>query len=215
MRPRAFLRSTVCVFAAGDHLQREQALLAAARLHVRPAALQAPTPVVALVTDDATEAAHLVADARAVGVDAWTVAGSDLDGLEVATRLRLDAGGADVTLRGGGARRVPFAGLAAFVDLRWKAAKESRVSVLLGADGRAVLVSAGALEVDGPSRQGALLTLHVELQRGVTAARPARALSVSSSPTQLGVPPEMPAELIALGLAQGHARRAARLEPRG
>ena len=65
MTPRPFLKTTRCVFASGAHLTRDQQFLAAARLHVKPAALQQPVPLCALTTDDEAEAQRLVEDAKA------------------------------------------------------------------------------------------------------------------------------------------------------
>lgn len=161
MTPRPFLKTTRCVFASGAHLSRDQQFLAAARLHVKPAALQTPLPVCALTTDDEAEAQRLVEDAKAVDVQAWHVSGARVAAVERATRVAMFPEVAELTtpLR---VRRIVFNQLAAYVDLRWKTTTESRVLVLLPFDADPVLVTGAELEVEGPSKQGALLKLTAE-----------------------------------------------------
>ncbi len=209
MQPRAFLQSTVCVFASASHLAKDQVFLAAARLHVKPAALQAALPVCALVTDDDVEADRLLRDAKDVGVDAWTVTRSDLARADRAKRVVFEAGAAEVTTPTR-VRRVVFSRLASLVDLRWKAASDTRVVALQPDEGAVVLVSAKDLEVDGPSRLGAVLKVQVELQQAAMAAVKERVVVQVLTPQQLGVPLETPAELIALALVEGVRLRSRR-----
>lgn len=200
--PRPFLKTTRCVFASGAHLTRDQQFLAAARLHVKPAALQAPLPVCALTTDDEGEAARLVEDAKAVEVQAWQVSGARAAAVERATRVALFQDAAELTtpLR---VRRIVFSQLAAYVDLRWKTTSESRVLVLFPFDADPVLVTAAELEVEGPSKQGALLKLTAGLHQAALAAAKERVVVQVLTPLQLGAWPTTPAEVVALGLAEG------------
>ncbi len=203
MTPRPFLKTTRCVFASGAHLTRDQQFLAAARLHVKPAALQQPVPLCALTTDDEAEAQRLVEDAKAVDVHAWQVSGARAAAVERATRVALFPEVAEFTtpLR---VRRVVFSQLAAYVDVRWKTTTESRVLVLLPFDADPVLVTTGPeLELDGPSRQGALLKLTAGLQQAALAAVKERVSVQVLTPLQLGAWPTTPAEVIALALAEG------------
>lgn len=209
MQPSAFLNSTVCVFASGSHLAKDQVFLAAARLHVKPAGLQAPLPVCALVTNDALEAERVLRDAKDLGVDAWAVGSADVTRADRAKRVVSGGGTADISTATR-VRRVVFSRLASFVDLRWKAATETRVIALHPDEGGVVLVSANGLEVDGPSRSGAVLKVQLELQQAATAAVKERVLVQTLTPQQLGVPLDTPAELIALALVEGvrlHSRR--------
>lgn len=205
--PRAFLETSHCIFATAPGLGREQALLAAARLHVRPAVLTAPLPFCLLVTNEAPEARALLADAKAVGVDAWTVTGAEVRATDQATCVTLGDGVVDFTTATR-VRRVTFASLAAYVDLRWKLpTAEARVVALVPDDARPLLVKPEALEVDGPSRQGALLRLFTDLQQAALEQARARTLVHVGQPHQVGVPPEVPAEAVALALAEGLRRR--------
>ncbi|MBL8919517.1 MAG: hypothetical protein JNJ54_11690 [Myxococcaceae bacterium] len=208
--PRAFLETSHCVFATAPGLGREQALLAAARLHVRPALLTAPLPCCLLVTNEVTEARALLDDAKAVGVDAWVVAGADVRATDQATRVTLGEGVVDFTTATR-VRRVTFARLAAYVDLRWKLpSAEARVVVLVPDDARPLLVKPEALEVDGPSRQGALLKLLTDLQQAALARAREATLVHVGQPQQVNVPPEVPAGVVALALAEGLRRRPSR-----
>ena len=209
MQPRAFLNSTVCVFASGSHLAKDQVFLAAARLHVKPAALQAALPVCTLVTNDALEAERLLRDAKDVGADAWTVSSGDVTRADTAKRVVLDAGTAEFTTATR-VRRVVFSRLASLVDLRWKAASEARVVALQPDEGGVVLVSAKDLEVDGPSRLGAVLKVQLELQQAAMAVVKERVVVQTLTPQQLGVPLDTPAEIIAIALVEGVRRRASR-----
>ena len=209
MQPRAFLQSTVCVFASASHLAKDQVFLAAARLHVKPSALQAPLPVCVLVTDDAIEAERLLRDAKDVGVDVWTVAPSDLARADRAKRVVFEVGGAEVTTPTR-VRRVVFSRLVSLVDLRWKAASETRIVALQPDEGGVVLVSAKDLDVDGPSRLGAVLKVQVDLQQAAMAAVKERVVVQVLTPQQLGVPLDTPADLIALALVEGVRLRSRR-----
>ncbi|MBM4782379.1 MAG: hypothetical protein GQE15_32290 [Archangiaceae bacterium] len=202
MTPRPFLKTSRCVFASGAHLSREQSFLAAARLHVKPAALQTELPVCALTTDDEAEALRLVEDAKAVDVQAWQVTGARAAAVERATRVALFKDAAELTtpLR---VRRIVFSQLAAYVDLRWKTTAESRALVLLPFDADPVLVTAAELEASGPSQQGALLKLTVGLQQAALAAVKERVIVQVLTPVQLGTWPTTPAEVVALALAEG------------
>ena len=209
MQPRAFLNSTSCVFASASHLAKDQVFLAAARLHVKPAALQAPLPVCVLVTDDPVEAERLLRDAKDVDVDAWMVTSADLSRADWAKRIVLSGATAEVTT-GTKVRNVVFSRLASLVDLRWKAALETRVVALQPDEGGVVLVSAKQLEVDGPSRVGAVLKLQLELQQVAMAALKDRVVVQVLTPQQVGVPLDTPAELVALALVEGVRRRSNR-----
>lgn len=199
----------MCVFASASHLAKDQVFLAAARLHVKPAALQAPLPVCALVTDDGLEADRLLRDAKDVGVDAWTVTRSDLTRADRAKRVVLGVGSAEFTMPTR-VRRVVFSRLASLVDLRWKAASETRVVALQPDEGGVVLVSATDLDVDGPSRLGAVLKVQVELQQSAMAAVRERVVVQVLTPQLLGVPRDTPAELVALALVEGVRLRSRR-----
>ncbi|MBE2248899.1 MAG: hypothetical protein IAE78_05060 [Myxococcus sp.] len=209
MSLRSFGSTTVCVFASGAHLARDEVFLAAARLHLKPAALQSPSPVVALLTDDGAEADALLRDARDVNVDAWAVSRVELQRLEHTTRVTSVPGGAELSTPAG-ARSVLFSRLVGLVDLRWKAQQEVRVVVLQPGAGPALAVSAKHLAVDGPSRQAAVLKVHVELQQGAAAAVKERVAVHTLTPAQLGVPMDTPAEVVALGLLEGVRRKTAR-----
>lgn len=202
MTPRPFLKTSRCVFASGAHLSRDQQFLAAARLHVKPAMLQAELPVCALTTNDEAEALRLVEDAKAVDVQAWQVTGARAAAVERATRVALFKDAAELTtpLR---VRRIVFSQLAAYVDLRWKTTTESRALVLLPFDADPVLVTAAELETDGPSKQGALLKVTVGLQQGALASVKERVAVQVLTPVQLGTWPTTPAEVVALALAEG------------
>lgn len=197
------------MFASASHLAKDQVFLAAARLHVKPAALQASLPVCALVTDDAVEAERLLRDAKDVGVDAWTVTRGDLTRADRATRVVFEVGAAEITTPTR-VRRVVFSRLASLVDLRWKAASETRVVALQPDEGSVVLVSAKDLDVDGPSRLGAVLKVQVELQQAAMAAVKERVEVQVLTPQLLGVPLDTPAELVALALVEGVRLRSRR-----
>lgn len=204
-----FSKSTRCVFATGAHLSRDQQFLAAARLHVKPAALQAAMPVCALTTDDEAEAKRLLDDAKAVDVLAWEVTGARADAVERASRVKLLGDVAEVTtpLR---VRRMPLEALGAYIDLRWKTTPEHRALALWPADAEPVLVTARALEADGLSKDGAFVKLAATLQQAALSAAKQRVLVQVLTPAQVGTWPTTPVELYALGLAEGlrlqHAR---------
>ncbi len=209
MLPRAFLDSTVCVFASGSHLARDQVFLAAARLHVKPAALQAALPLCVLVTNDVPDAERTLRDAQDVGVDGWMVTSVELARADRARRVVLAGGIAEITTATR-VRNVTFARLASLVDLRWKAASETRVVAFQPDEGAVVLASAKDLDVEGPSRVGAVLKVQLGLQQAAAAAVKDRVLVLALTPQQLGVPLETPAEVIALALVEGVRRRANR-----
>jgi hypothetical protein len=207
--PRAFLDSTVCVFASGSHLARDQVFLAAARLHVKPAALQAALPLCVLVTNDVPDAERTLRDAQDVGLDGWMVTSVELARADRARRVVLAGGIAEITTATR-VRNVTFARLASLVDLRWKAASETRVVAFQPDEGAVVLVSAKDLDVEGPSRVGAVLKVQLGLQQAAAAAVKDRVLVLALTPQQLGVPLETPAEVVALALVEGVRRRANR-----
>lgn len=210
MPARAFLETSSCVFASGAGRTREQALLAAARLHVKPSALTGALPCCVLVTNEGAEVQRLLDDARSVDIEAWAVSGADVRAADQAARITLTDGGADFTTPTR-VRRVTFARMGAWVDLRWKGpGAEARVLAVVPDDARPILVKTGSLEVDGPSRQGALLRLLTDLQQAAQASARERVLALVSTPQQLGTPPEVPPEVVALALAEGVRRRAGR-----
>jgi hypothetical protein len=209
MQSRGFLDSTICVFASGNHLTREQLFLAAARLHVKPAVLQTPVPHCTLVTNEEPEAHRFVRDAQDVGVDAWLVTSGDLARADRARRVVLRDGLAEMATATR-IRTVVLARLASLVDLRWKAESETRVLAIQPDEGGALLVSAKDLEVDGPSRAGGILKVQLELQQAAMAAEKHRFLVHVATPHQLGVPLDTPADVIALALVEGVRRRSNR-----
>jgi hypothetical protein len=135
------------------------------------------------------------------------VTGTRAAAVERATRVALFTDAAELTtpLR---VRRIVFSQLAAFVDVRWKSTIERRVLVLLPFDAEPVLVTAAELEVDGPSKQGALLKLTSALQQAALAAVKQRVVVQVLTPVQLGTWPTTPAEVVALALAEGVRLRA-------
>jgi hypothetical protein len=195
-----------CVFAWAPHLGREEALMAAARVHVKPAALTGPLPALAFESSDVREVERVLAEARSVDVDAWAVSVADVEQLERLRRVEATASG-PVLVTNKGQRRLD---VGALVDLRWKARVERRVQALLPGVGDGLLVVPPELEVKGPSRQAGELQVLVDLQRRATAVSPQRVLVQALAPTQLGASPTMPAELVAVALAEGLRRRAAR-----
>ncbi|MDX2014216.1 MAG: hypothetical protein SFW67_28715 [Myxococcaceae bacterium] len=194
-----------CVFVWAPHLGRDEALMAAARVHVKPAALTGPLPTLAFASNDAREVDGALTSARSVDVDAWAVSLREVEQLERLRRVELTPSGAElVTQRG--PRRLEVGSL---VDLRWKAGVERRVQVVLPLLGEGVLVVPAELEVKGPSRQAGELQVLVELQRRAMAVAPERVLVQALSPVQVGATPDVPAELVAVALAEGVRRRAA------
>jgi hypothetical protein len=155
------------------------------------------------------EAERLLRDAKDVDVDAWMVTSADLSRADWAKRIVLSGATAEVTT-GTKVRNVVFSRLASLVDLRWKAALETRVVALQPDEGGVVLVSAKQLEVDGPSRVGAVLKLQLELQQVAMAALKDRVVVQVLTPQQVGVPLDTPAELVALALVEGVRRRSNR-----
>jgi hypothetical protein len=198
-----------CVFVTGAHLGRDAALLAAARVHVKPAALLGPLPVLAFQSSEPREVQAVLADARSVDVDAWALS---LDEVTALPRVRrVEVQGAEAVLHTAlGPQRVEFARLAAFVDVRWKAAVERRVQVLVPQGGRALVLVPSALEVSGPSRQAAELKVLVDLHQRALAAVKDRVFAQALLPAQVGAPVDLPAEVVAVAVAEFLQRRADR-----
>ena len=140
--------------------------------------------------------------------------------------IKLQIGGKDMAANSGATfeRKSPITGavvstcaaasvisrVASLVDLRWKAASETRVVALQPDEGGVVLVSAKDLDVDGPSRLGAVLKVQVELQQAAMAAVKDRVVVQVLTPQLLGVPLDTPAELVALALVEGVRLRSRR-----
>jgi hypothetical protein len=204
-----------CVFVAAPHLGRDAALMAAARVHVKPSALTGVLPTFSCASSDAREVAAVLAEARSVDVDAWAVSLREVEALERLRRVDVfDATVRLVTQRG--ERPFDFGALGAFVDVRWKAGAERRVQVLLPRLGEGVLVVPSELEVTGPSRQAGELQVMIDLQRRAAGRAPARVLAQAVLPAQVGAPADVPAEVVAVALAEAvRAREDRRLSARG
>jgi hypothetical protein len=169
---------------------------------VKPASLTGPLPSYSFASSDAREVEGALAEARSVDVDAWALSLRDVEAMERLTRV--EAKGPLVRLiTQRGERPFDFSALGAFVDLRWKAAVERRVQVLLPRLGPGVLVVPSELDVSGPSRQAGELQVVVELQRRAAERAPARVFGQALLPAQVGAPADVPAELVALALAEG------------
>ncbi len=196
-----FRTTDSCVFVTGAHLSREAAFLAAARLRVKPTVLQSPWPQCALITQDRRQAQALVADAKAVDVLAWTLTDDDVQAVERATRVQPIAEGVELicAVR---VRRVNFRQLTALIDLRWKAAEDRRIAIIVPDDAPRVLVVASELTVTGPSKLAAQLQTMVELHRSAAALAPERVRSTTLTPPQLSAPPDLPALVVAMALAE-------------
>jgi hypothetical protein len=199
-----------CVFVTGAHLGRDAALLAAARVHVKPAALLGPLPVLAFQSSEPRDVQAVLADARSVDVDGWAISGAEVGALPQVRRVELQASAAEVQTSSG-PQRIEFLRLAAFVDLRWKAAVERRVQVLVPQGGRPLVLVPSALEVTGASRQAAELKVLVELHQRALAAVKGRVFAQALLPAQVGAPGDVPAEVVAVALAEFLQRRADRL----
>ncbi|MCA2978010.1 MAG: hypothetical protein INH37_06985 [Myxococcaceae bacterium] len=207
---RPFPTDERCVFLSAPHLSGEAALLAAARVHVKPAALAGPLPRFAFSSSDASAVDEVLEEARSVDVDAWALSLADAQPLERLRRVERVGARIDLVTTGG-QRPLDAATLGAFVDLRWKTVMERRVQVVLPRAGPALLVVPGELEVTGPSRQAAELQVMVDLQRRAMGVGPTRTFTGPLLPTQLNAPRELPAELAALALAESLRRRNERL----
>lgn len=189
------------LFVRGASRSREELLIAAARVRTKPAALQGPLPLCVLTTLDPVESDRAAAEAREVGLEAWTVTTEQAAAIDRANSFVLTSDGADLHTAQR-IRRVTLERLAAFVDLRWKGATDVRLQVLLLDDAAGVLVVATDLVVEGPSKQGAVLRMQNELQRHFASRAPDRVRQLVVSPTQLAVSPDTPPELVGIALAE-------------
>jgi len=198
----SFDPSTQLVFLWAPELTREHALVAAARVKVKPASLQGPLPICALATRDDEEVRRALVDATSVNVAAWVVSQATLDRLERVAGVIFTTSGVDF-VTGQKIRRVPFDRLIALVDVRWKGTTTLRVQVALPDDSAAIVISSDSLVVEGPSKQGAILRLQNELAQKVSASSPSRLRTFQVMPQQLGLDPSVPGDLVAHAIAEG------------
>lgn len=205
---RSFGREASYVFVRAIDRSREALLTAAARVKVKPASLQGALPSCVLVTEDDAEAVGAVAEARAVGLEAWVSSLKAASQLDRATRVTLTREGVDLETANR-VRRVTFTRLLGLIDLRWKGHADVRLQVVLPDDAAGILVSPEQLIVEGPSRQGALLRVQNELQRHFAAQSAVRVHPHTLNPVQLGLGPDVPAELVAVALTEDVRRLAA------
>lgn len=196
------------VFLWAPGVSREEALVAAARVKLRPATLQGPIPVCGLVSRDDDEVRRCVADAESVKVFAWVVSQASLSAADRAVRFTLLREGVEFTTATT-VRRVGFERPMALVDVRWKGTPDVRVQVVLQGDAQPIVLSPASLVVEGPSRQGALLRLQNELVHHVSAASPGSVRAVQASPAQLGLDASTPGEVVAYAIAEGVRRQGA------
>jgi hypothetical protein len=198
----AFDPSTQLVFLWAPALTREQALVAAARVKVKPASLQGPLPICALASRDDDEVRRVLMDASSVNVPAWVVSPATLDRLERVAGVIFTASGVEF-VTGQRIRRVPYERLIALADVRWKGTATLRVQVALPDDAAAIVISPDALVVEGPSKQGAILRLQNELAQRVSSSSPNRLRAFQVMPQQLGLDASVPGELVAHAIAEG------------